>query len=106
MVEKELATTATASYLVDKGDVACSTDCRAIAAMRAKINSFEALILVVTKACSRLEATIDRASMPHTVVIVKKFPRECVSDDLTFNVEEILVDTYYSIGIITNRLTC
>ena len=103
MLEKELATTATASYLVDKGDVACSTDCRAIAAMRAKINSFEALILVVTKACSRLEATI---RLQCHIVIVKKFPRECVSDDLTFYVEEILVDTYYSIGIITNRLTC
>ena len=54
MVEKELATTATASYFVDKGEVACSIDCLTIAAMKAKINSFEALILEVTMACSRL----------------------------------------------------
>ena len=49
------------------------------------------------------EATIE---LQCHIGMVKNFPRECVSDDLTFYVEEILVDTYYSIGIITNRLTC
>ena len=45
MLEKELATTSTASYLVDKGDVACSTDCRTSVAKMAKTITVEALIL-------------------------------------------------------------
>ena len=46
MLEKELATTATASYLVDKGDVACSTDCLTTAVKMVRSNSFEALVIL------------------------------------------------------------
>ena len=46
MLEKELATTATVSYLVDKGDEACSTDCLTTAVKMVRSNSFEALIIL------------------------------------------------------------
>ena len=45
MLEKELATTGTASYLVDKGDVACSNDCLTSAGNMARNSTFEVVIL-------------------------------------------------------------
>ena len=45
MLEKELATTGTASYLVDKGDVACSNDSLTIAVNMVKNSTFEVVIL-------------------------------------------------------------
>ena len=45
MLEKELATTGTASYLVDKGEVACSEDCLTSAVNMARNRNFEVVIL-------------------------------------------------------------
>ena len=45
MLEKELATTGTASYLVDKGDVACSSDSLTSAVNMARNSTLEVFIL-------------------------------------------------------------
>ena len=45
MLEKELATTGTASYLVDKGEVACSNDILTSVVNMVKNSTFEVVIL-------------------------------------------------------------